>query len=120
MKACIWYFDLILIHGANSEGKHQRIVQKVLQQCMEHGLAGNLFKSKFHVYETILLRHVIYSQQVKMDSSKLESMSKWPSPIKKKEVQGCLGFENYYYQFIVNYSAEAPTLIDITKDIPFS
>ena len=47
-------------------------------------------------------------------------MSKWPIPTKKKEVQAFLGFPNYYRRFIVNYSAKARPLIDLTKDVPFS
>ena len=71
-------------------------MEKILQQCIEHALAVNLLKSKFHVYKTIFLVHVINSQKVKMDVSKLETMSKWPIPMKKKEVQAFLGFSNYY------------------------
>ena len=65
--------------------------------CCNHGLAVNLLKSEFYVYETILLEHVINSQEGKMDPSKLETMSKWPIPRKKKEVQSCLGLANYYW-----------------------
>ena len=55
-----------------------------------------------------------------MDHSKLETMSKWPIPTKKKEVQAFLGFANYYRRFIVNYRAKARPLIDRTKDVPFT
>ena len=86
MEGCIWYLDDILIYGGDTEGEHQAIVEKVLLQCIEHGLAVNLLKSKFHVKETIFLVHVINGQEVKMDPSKLETMSKWPMPTMKKEV----------------------------------
>ena len=59
-------------------------------------------------------------QQVKMDVSKLETMSKWPIPTKKREVQAFLGFANYSHRFIVNYSAKACPLIDLRKDVPFT
>src|SRR5438445_12967509 len=55
-----------------------------------------------------------------MDPAKLETMSQWPIPTKKKEVQAFLGFANYYRRFILNYSAKAGRLIDLTKDVPFS
>ena len=87
MKGYIWYQDDILIYGGDTKAEHQAIVEKVLQQCVEHGLAVNLLKSEFHVQETIFLGHVINGQEVKMDPSKLETMSKWPIPTKKKEVQ---------------------------------
>ena len=91
MEGYIWYLDDILICGGDSKAKHQAIVEKVPQQCVEHGLAVNLLKSEFHVKATIILGHVINGQEVKMDPSKLESMSKWPIPRKKKEVQAFLG-----------------------------
>ena len=31
-----------------------------------------------------------------------------------------LGFANYYHGFIINYSAKACPLIDLTKDVPFT
>ena len=120
MEGCIWYLNDILIYGGDTEAEDQAIVEKVLPQCVEHGLAVNLLKSKFHVNKTIFLGHVIYCPEVKMDPSKLEAMSKWPIPTKKKEVQAFLGFANYYRQLIVNYSAKAHPLIDLTKDVPFT
>ena len=120
MEGCIWYLDDILIYGGDTEGEHQAIVEKVLQQYVEHGLTVNLLKSEFHVKETIFLWHVINSQEVKMDPSKLETISKWPIATKKKEVQAFLGFANYYRRFIVNYSAKARPLIDLIKDVPFT
>ena len=120
MEGCIWYLDDIVIYGGNTEAEHQGIVEKVLQQCVEHGLAVNLLKRKFHVKETIFLVHVVNCQEVKMDTSKLETMSKWPIPTKKKEVQVFLGFANYYRPFIVNYSAKSCLVIDLTKDVPFT
>ena len=120
MEECIWYLDDILIYSGDTEAEHQAIVEKVLQQCVEHGLAVNLLKSEFHVKETIFLEHLINGQEVKMDPSKFETMSKWPIPTKKKEVQAFLGFPNYYCQFIVNYSAKARPIIDPTKDVLFT
>ena len=108
------------MYTGNTEAEHQAIVEKVLQQCVEHRLAVNLLKSKFQVKETIFLEYVINRQQVKMHPSKLEAMSKWHIHKKEKEVQTFLGFANYYHQFIFNYSTNAPPLIDLTKDVPFT
>ena len=120
MEGCIWYLNDILIDGGDTEAAHQAIVEKVLQQCVEHGLTVNLLKSKFLASETIFLGRVINGQEVKIDPSKLETMFQWPMPTKKKEVQAFLGFANYYRRFIVNYSAKARPLIDLTKDVRFT
>ena len=55
-----------------------------------------------------------------MDSSNLETISKWPIPKKKKVVQAFSGSPNYYCRFIVNYSAQVFSVIDLTKDVPFT
>ena len=112
--------DDILIYGGKTEARHQAYVEKILQQCVKYELAVNLTKSEFHVYEVIFLGHIVNSSQFYMHPARLETMYKWPVPIKKTEVQAFLGFANYYRKFIENYSAKALPLIDLTKDEPFS
>ena len=47
-------------------------------------------------------------------------MYQWPIPTKKMDVQAFLGFANYYSGFIVNYSTKQHSLIDLTRDVPFT
>ena len=61
MEGFIQYLDDILICGSDTESEYEDIVEKVLQQCVEHRLAVNLVKSKFHVHESIFFRHLIDS-----------------------------------------------------------
>ena len=112
--------DDILIHVGTTEAEHQALVEKIFQQCVNHEFTVNLTKSEFHVYESIFLAHIVKGSQVQMDPAKLETMSKWPVPTKRKEVQALLGIANYYRRFIEDYSAKARPLIDLTKDVPFS
>ena len=86
MKICIWYLNNFLICSNNTKVEHQGVVEKVLHQCVEHGLAVNLLKSNFHVPERIFLVHVSNSQEVKIDLSKLKTMAKWLILRNKKEV----------------------------------
>ena len=84
MDGCIWCLNNILIYAGNTEAEHGAIVERVLQQCVEHELAVNLLKSKFHVYKIIFLGYVFNGQEVKIDPFELESKSKWPIPTNKK------------------------------------
>ena len=84
MVGCIWYFDNILIYSGNTKPEHQGIVAKIIHQSVKHELAVNLLEREFYIKETIFLVHVINSQEVKMDPSKVQIMYKWPIPTKKK------------------------------------
>ena len=96
MEGYICNLDDIIIYPGNTKAEHQVIVEEVLQQCVEHGLAASLLKSEFHVPETIFLSHVSNSQEAKIDPWKLKTMTKLPILIKKKEVQGFFVFATYY------------------------
>ena len=50
-----------------------------------------------------------------MDPTKLEGISKWPTPSTVKQVRSFLGFENFYRRFIGHYSEIAKPLNDLTK-----
>jgi len=76
VEGCVWYLDDILIFEGKTEEEHQALVEKVLEKCVEHGLAVNLPKSEFHVKQTLFLGHIINGQQVQMDPTKLEVMAK--------------------------------------------
>ena len=120
MEECVQYLDDILVCCGNTEAEHQEIVEKVLQQCIEHGLVVNVLKSEFQVHKSIIREHVINKQEVIMDPSKLKTMFKWPMPRMKKKVEVFLGFGKYYTGLIVDYNAKARPLIDLMNDVPFS
>ena len=115
----IWYIDDILIYGGNSEAEHQRIIEKILAKCVEHGLAVNLSKSCFHRNEVTFLGHVINGHEIRMEPDKVETIKNWPVPTRKKEVQSFLGFANYYRNFIAGYSQKTRPLTKLTGDVPF-
>ena len=120
MELCIQYRDDLLIYAGNTEAEHQAIVEKLLQQCIKHGLGVNLLKLEFHMHETLFLCHVIHSQEVTMDPCKFEIMSQWPIPRQKKQVQGFLGCANYYCEFIMHYSTKTHSLLHLTNDVLFA
>ena len=87
MEFCIQAIDDILTYGGNTKAEQQAIVEKVLQECVEHALAVNLLKSKFPGDQTIFSEDVINGQEVKMHALKCETMPKWPILAKTKVEQ---------------------------------
>ena len=84
MEGYVWYLDDILIYSGDTEVEHCASVEKVLPQCVEHGLAMNLPECECDAKESIFLVHVINGEAVMIDHAKLDTMSKWPIATKKK------------------------------------
>ena len=58
--------------------------------------------------------------QIKMDPGKVKGVTDWPVPKSYKELQGFIGFLNFYHCFIKNFSKVAHLLNAlISKKLPF-
>ena len=60
MKACVWDVDNIHIYSEDIKAEHQAIVEKALQQYVEHGLVVNLHKNELHLHKTIFVTEYHY------------------------------------------------------------
>ncbi|KAG5347401.1 hypothetical protein C0989_011986, partial [Termitomyces sp. Mn162] len=49
-----------------------------------------------------------------MDPIQVAGVAEWPEPRNKKEVQAFLGFVNFYWRFIQDFSHHAHPLFDLT------
>jgi len=52
--------------------------------------------------------------EVSIDPVKVVGVREWPTPENKTDVQAFLGFVNFYYRFIWDFSAKARPLFDLT------
>ena len=50
-----------------------------------------------------------------MDPVKVTEVREWPTPENKADVQAFLGFVNFYWRFIRDFSAKARPLFDLTR-----
>src|SRR5258705_12263594 len=87
----ICYMDDILIYSCTLSD-HWQIVHQVLSTLQERRLFLKPEKCKFEQKEVEYLGLVISKDHVTMD------------PMKVKEVQSFLGFVNFYWKFIHNFS----------------
>ena len=72
-------------------------------------------KCKFGVSQIDYLGMVLSPGQIKMDQTKLNRIKHWPTPKMVKDIRSFMGFMNFYWKFIGNYSNIARPLIDLTK-----
>jgi len=93
------YLDDILIFMETLE-EHRKITRRVLELLEKHKLYLRSNKCKFKKTTIEYLGVIISHNSVTMDLVKITSVTKWPAPTNKKEVQSFLGFTNFYRLFI--------------------
>src|SRR5258707_1057773 len=101
--------DDILIYSCTLSN-HQQIVHQVLTTLRKWRLFLKPEKCKFEQKEVEYLGLVISKDHVAMDPMKVCRVMEWLTPTKVKEVQSFLGFVNFYWKFICNFS-------DITRPL---
>jgi transposase InsO family protein len=100
---CLIYLDDVLIYGKTPEEHHERL-KAVFQRIREANLKLSPSKCTFFQKEVEYLGHVISDEGIKTSPSKVEKVSKWPSPKNAEEVRSFLGLCGYYRRFIKDYA----------------
>ena len=109
------YMDDILIATPHDIPHHQQLVHQVLDKLEEHDLFLKLEKCTFEVPEIEYLGLVIGGGRVRMDRVKVQGVNGWQRPQNLKELQGWMGFINFYRRFIKGFSKVARVLNELTK-----
>ena len=99
----IIYLDNILIY-LNNMSKHHWYVKEVLKHLYKAGLYVKAEKCEFHSKSVEYLGYILSSSSLTMSDNKVKIIQDWPEPKKVKDIQSFLGFANFYYWFIFNYS----------------
>ena len=107
------YLDNILIFSKN-EKDHKNHVRLVLEKLHSVGLYAKLEKCVFHQPQVEFLSCIISREGLLMDPKKIEAVISWKRPSIIRDVQCFLGFVNFYWIFIQNYSKIAAPLTKLT------
>src|SRR5258705_8881868 len=106
--------DDILVYS-HTLSNHWWVVHQVLSTLQEWRLFLKPEKCKFEQKEVKYLGLVISKDHVAMDPTKVHRVMEWPTPTKVKEVQSFLGFVNFYWKFICDFSDVAHPLYALTR-----
>jgi len=114
------YIDDILIATKGSLEKHHREVSKVFQLLIDNHICIEIDKCVFNESETAFLGFMVSGSGLHMDPDKVQSITNWPRPTSRKEVQQLLGLWNFYRRFTHNFSAIVSPIPDLLRqDIKF-
>ncbi|MBW0512319.1 hypothetical protein O181_052034 [Austropuccinia psidii MF-1] len=114
----VYLNDIMVFSG--SEEEHVKHVASVLQRLTDNHFFAKSSKCVFHASTMEYLGYVVSGDGLKMDSSKVQQILNWPQPKNIKSLQSFLGFSNFYFYFIKNYSKEITALTFLLKkDSPF-
>lgn len=90
-------------------------MHEVLWRLEEYDLYLKPEKCKFDYDRIEYLGMIIEPGCVSMDHGKVATVANWLKPCNLRDVQGFLGFANFYHWFIKNFSAKARPLNNLTK-----
>ena len=104
LDVCIMiYLDDILIYS-NNMSKHHQHVKEVLKHLCKASIYTKAEKCEFHSKLVEYLGYILFPSSLTISNNKVKIIQDWPEPKKVKDIQSFLGFANFYYWFIFNYS----------------
>ncbi len=111
---CQIYLDNIIIYSKILK-KHKRHVRLILNRLWEANLQMNINKCEFHVQEIIFLKLLIFIEELKMNSRKIQAVVKWSILNNLTQIQSFIDFCNFYRRFIKNFSKIVRSMIQLIQ-----
>ena len=109
---CIIYLNNILVFSWTKK-EHMEHLQLIIKhlQCIE--LYANSKKCEFFKFKIKFLGFLVNKQDIWMNSKHVKSIFKWPWLQTYHDIQVFLGFCNFYWHFIYNFSGIAWPLYNL-------
>jgi hypothetical protein len=118
-KFVVVFIDDILIYSKSCED-HEHHLRIVLGRLRAHQLYAKLSKCKFWLEKIAFLGHILTTEGIEVDPSKVEAVSKWKQPSNVSEVRSFLGMAGYYRHFTKWFSSIARSMTELLmKDKKF-
>ena len=95
--------------------EHDRNLDAVLQRCVERNLKLNAKKLRLRLREVPFIGHLLTSEGLCVDPSKVQAIQKMPPPRDVAAVQCLLGLAQYLSKFLPHISELTKPLRELTK-----
>ena len=109
-KNVLSYLDDVIVLGVDFVG-NLRNLHEVFIRLRSHNLK---LKAKFQS-ELVFLGRLISCDGVKVTEDKIGTITEWPIPKNRTDVESFLGFMNYHRDFIPNFSHVAECLYRLNR-----
>jgi hypothetical protein len=113
-KFFVVFIDDILVYSKNEE-EHEQHLRIILRRLRDHQLYAKFSKCAFWLKEVPFLGHVISTEGIVVDPSKVQEVLDWKSPISVTQIHIFLGLTGYYRQFIPNFSKIAKPMTKLLE-----
>jgi hypothetical protein len=113
-KFVVVFIDDILVFS-KSRKEHEEHLRIVFQRLCDHQLYVKFSKYEFWLTEVQFLGHVVSSEGISVDPSKVQEVLDWKPPRTMHQVRSFLGLAGYYHRFIPNFSKIAKPITDLLK-----
>nr|GFA68596.1 hypothetical protein [Tanacetum cinerariifolium] len=113
-KFVINIIDDILIYSKN-EKEHEEHLKAILELLKKEELYAKFSKCEFWIPKVQFIGHVIDSQGIHVDPTKIESVKDWASPKSPTEIRQFIGLAGYYRRFIEGFSKIAKPMTKLTQ-----
>ncbi|GKE08753.1 putative reverse transcriptase domain-containing protein [Tanacetum coccineum] len=112
-KFVIVFIDNIRRYSRNKE-EHADHLRIILELLKKEKLIGKFSKCDFWISIVQFLGHVINSQGIYVDPTKIKAVKDWASPTTPTEIRQFLGLVDFYQRFIEGFSKIAKPLTELT------
>jgi hypothetical protein len=114
-KFVVVFIDDILIYSKNEE-EHAKHIWIVLTRLREHKLYAKFSKCAFWLEEIQFLGHVLSTNGIAIDPSKVKDILEWKLPTTVHQVRSFLGLAGYYRRFIPDFSNIVKPITSLLKN----
>ncbi|GJX83295.1 putative reverse transcriptase domain-containing protein [Tanacetum coccineum] len=112
-KFVIVFIDDVLIYSKSKE-EHEVHLKLILELLKKEKLFGKFSKCEFYLQEVHFLGHVMNSEGIHVDPSKIKAVKNWKPPKTSTEIRSFLGLAGYYKRFIINFLKITKPLTQLT------
>ena len=108
------YFDDILVYSISEEDHYQHL-KLVFKALEENGLYINMKKCTIWTKKISFEGFIINNSKVQRNEVKVETITDWPIPKSKKEVQAFVGLTSFYIKFIKTFGSITTPITNCLK-----